>query len=292
MRCQIISAVVLTLLLVSCGEVSSPKEEAFVWKLNLNEPQGDSLSGDDFIDELEPLDLEEREAEIYAQILAGNLPAFLRQLTPIQFTENLHDTLYTVKFFVTPDYLSIGTDENHVLMPMTPILAQRVLDKIGGILPTPKMVDLIWKAASVKIQPEPIPPSSAMVTTPVFAQHNALVREDRNALLSEHPLGELVSGHKKDVILSNQIATKADKVVIYGWHYLNGNPIQPVYAGHVNWYADYSHGIRPVFEKCEVNGIVMDIRQILGDIRLFQLMSNESEAMSISRYDTSAANYP
>ena len=39
---------------------------------------------------------------------------------------------------------------------------------------------------------------------------------------------------------------RPNRVAIYGWHYLNGQPIQPTYAGHVDWYIDYSHGIRPV----------------------------------------------
>jgi len=35
-------------------------------------------------------------------------------------------------------------------------------------------------------------------------------------------------------------------VAIYGWHKLDGKPIQPLYTGHVDWYVDYSHGIRLV----------------------------------------------
>ena len=29
----------------------------------------------------------------------------------------------------------------------------------------------------------------------------------------------------------------------------DGKPIQPLYTGHVNWYVDYSHGVRLVCPK-------------------------------------------
>jgi hypothetical protein len=59
-------------------------------------------------------------------------------------------------------------------------------------------------------------------------------------------LGKLVAGNKKDVIISNRIYNDTSNchVVIYGWHKTNGKAIQPLYARHLNSWADYSHGIR------------------------------------------------
>ena len=263
-----------------------------VWTFELREPPLNNKTGDSLATELRVLDLKQREAAIYTAIEAGNIPLFLRTPVQVQFSETLEGKLYNVSFYVAPDYLSLGSDDNHLLMPMTPMLAQKVMDLMGGILPTRKMVDLIWQVAPVKLPPEPIPPSAAMVTVPVFDQHNRMVRTARNALLSQHPLGELVSGHKKDVILSNRILGNADKVVIYGWHDTNGVPIQPLYSGHANYYADYSHGIRPVVSRCEVNGNSLEISEVLSDSVLFRLLSDEPQPMYPVRYDTSSTNYP
>jgi hypothetical protein len=70
----------------------------------------------------------------------------------------------------------------------------------------------------------------------------------------------LISGIKKDVVLSNKVLEhqKSNRVAIYGWHTLDGKPIQPVYAGHVNWYVDYSHGIRLIAKKVKMDGIWVD----------------------------------
>ncbi|MFH0991594.1 MAG: hypothetical protein V1799_16430 [bacterium] len=64
-----------------------------------------------------------------------------------------------------------------ILAPMTPLLAQRLCAALHCSLPTKKMVDDIYRAAPVKLAPQPIPPSGAMITVPVFAAHNDSVRQ-------------------------------------------------------------------------------------------------------------------
>ncbi|MCF7826349.1 MAG: hypothetical protein K9N29_06835 [Candidatus Marinimicrobia bacterium] len=261
-------------------------------ELHISPRQDAALPGTTFARAIESLELAQREHIIFNEILRGNVPSFLRQLVAIETQVMLHDTSYHLTFFVMPDYLSIGSDADYFLIPMTPILAQKVMDQVGGTLPTRKMVDLIWAASQVKMIPVPIPPSPAMVSVEVFREHYSLVQAARVEFMEDKPLGSLVSGHKKDVVLSNQIAVKPNKVFIYGWHYPNGEPIQPLYGGHINWYADYSHGIRVVLRQCLLNDAVMDISEILEDPTLFQLISDEANAMEITRYDTSQSNYP
>ncbi len=262
------------------------------FKLQINPRHEDALSGSVFAEAIKSMALAQREQAIWDEIQQGNLPAFLRDLVAVETSLPLADTSYSLIFFVGPDYLSIGSDTDHFLMPMTPILAQKVTDQLGAVLPTRKMVDLIWAASEVKLAPEPIPPSAAMVTVGVFRDHDSIVERSRVALITDHPLGSLVSGHKKDVILSNSIASKPDKVIIYGWHYSNGDPIQPLYSGHANWYADYSHGIRLILNRCLLNNSVTDLTKILRDPNLYRLISDESGAMETTRYDTSQSNYP
>ncbi len=283
---------------VACEEATEVSERDHVeeveieFLLEINQRQADAMSGSVFGTSIESLDLAQREKMILSNIEQGNIPSFLRELVPIETSMTIDEKSYSLMFFVMPDYLSIGSDTDHFLMPMTPILAQKVMDQIGGIFPTRKMVDLIWSAAAVKLSPQPIPPSAAMVTVDVFRDHDALATASRSEYLTEFPLGSLVSGHKKDVILSNRIASNPMKVIIYGWHYPNGEPIQPLYSGHINWYADYSHGIRAVLSKCLLNESEMDLSDILNDPILYRLLSDETGAMEATRYDTSQSNYP
>jgi hypothetical protein len=172
---------------------------------------------------------------------------------------------------------------------MTPTLAQRIANKLQCNLPTKKMVDGIYATAAVKLRPQPIPPSGAMITVPVFKQHNDSVWQLRKEQLSGHPLGALVGGHKKDVVVTNKInnPTPTGKVAIYGWHQLNGVPIQPLYTGHGDTYADYSHGIRLVQLAMKVDGVDKTVTEVLNDPNLAGLLSDEG-LIPIARYPTPA----
>jgi len=249
-------------------------------------------AGSNIVEKIKSLELAEREQVILDEINKGNIPDFLRDLVTIEYCDLIAGEMYDITFFCMPDYLAIGSDHDYFLMPMTPMLAQKVVDEWGGIMPTRKMVNLIWEAAELKLTPQPIPPSPAMVTVEVFRKHHAIVDEARKECSIDYPPGVLVAGHKKDVILSNRVSNKPDKVVIYGWHYPSGKAIQPLYSGHVNWYADYSHGIRVLLNICVINGETREISEVLKDPVLYQLFSDEEGEMKTTRYNTSQSNYP
>ena len=245
-------------------------------KLPLPPRANDAISGSTFKNQIDTLSVEDRENQIYQEILNGNIPTFLRDLVPISFSKTIKDSAYVVTYFVLPDYLAVGSDTDYFLMPMTPILAQKIAKAIGFTLPTKQMVDQIWSNASVKLAPSPIPPSAQMTTIPVMWEHNTRLKGQRKETLKQASLGDLVAGHKKDVIISNKIYEKSSKpVVIYGWHYQNGTPIQPVYASHGETYADYSHGIRLVQDSVLVNNKVHLISKVLQDIQKSSLFSGE-----------------
>src|SRR5438552_12711440 len=135
--------------------------------------------------------------------------------------------------------------------------------------------------------PQPIPPSADLITVPVFADHSDLVRTQRQTFTNSYPLGALVSGHKKDVVLSTLIYSNLhsgvpNPVVIYGWHNPSGSPIQPLYNGHEQTYADYSHGIRLVQNAFTLDGSANTITNVLPNPNLAKLLSDEgtSEATS------------
>ncbi|MDP1676326.1 MAG: hypothetical protein Q8L88_05615 [Bacteroidota bacterium] len=221
----------------------------------------------------------ERENLLYAIILEGQIPNFLHTLVSIQTTATINEKEYTLEYFVIPDYLSIGNDGDYFLCPMTPLLAQRIANTLDCILPTKKMVDQIYTTAVVKLSPQPIPPDSLMTTVSRFIQHNDSVQLLRKTLVDRFPLGSLVAGTKKDIIIHQKIYSelkpnRPKPVVIYGWHKLNGEAIQPPNNWHQETYVDYSHGVRLVQKMGKINGADISLVDILQDETYHVLISD------------------
>ncbi len=236
--------------------------------------------GDAFAVSLFPLTREERESRVVREVLAGNIPVSFRALVPVTTRATIQNQEHSVTWYVLPEYLAVGSDENYFLMPLTPLAAQEIADSLHCILPTRKMVDAVYQTADVRLAPRPIPPSPAMTTVPVFKDHNDTLRVQRSVFLAAHPLGQLVGGHKKDVVISNAIVTNLKPavprpVVIYGWHQLNGVPIQPLYNGHSETYVDYSHGTRLVQDSVLLDGQPATVAGILTSPTLWPLLSDE-----------------
>lgn len=245
--------------------------------LKVPERPDSSIDGSGYVLKYHTSSQETRENALISEVLAGNIPGFLRNLVGVSVATTIDSTEYHLTYFVTPDYLAIGSDADHFLVPLSPISAQFIADSLGALLPTRVMVDQIWAAAKIKLEPQPIAPSDSMTSLAVMRTHDRMVYEQRSTYLTEFPLGSLVAGHKKDVIVSNKIYDhpKAPQVVIYGWHRADGSPIQPVYNGHAEWYADYSHGIRLVGRKAFLNGDKIDLSELLCDDNLYKLISDE-----------------
>ena len=235
----------------------------------------DAPTGRAFAESAKALDREAREQRIVAEVLRGNVPDFLRRLVPVTLTNTVDGVAHQLTVFVTPDYLAVGTDADYLLTPLTPAAAQRIADATDCTLPTRRMVDAIHAAAPLKLAPQPIPPSKEMVTLPVFMRHNELVGEQRKAALAAYPLGTLVAGHKKDLVLTPQLIAKPGKVAIYGWHRTNGVPIQPLYLGHADSWVDYSHGIRLIHRTVKLDGADKAIAELLADAQLHVMLSDE-----------------
>lgn len=211
-----------------------------------------------------------REAAIVAEIKAGNIPDFMRHFVEMQITVGAN----TIVYLVSPDYLSIGENADFIRMPIDPITAQKIAKDHGCTLPTRKMVNQIWKAATVKIEPQPngAPYDLSMQNVPAFIKNNNKIE----AVRAGQALGKLVAGHKKDVIISETLLTFTNNVAIYGWFYANGKVIQNLNPkDHDDSYKDYSHGIRLVSRNVLVNGVHYDLFDILKDPTLCNLISDE-----------------
>ena len=138
------------------------------------------------------------------------------------------------------------------------------------ILPTKKLVDQIYQAASVKVAPKPLKWGPQMTSIKYFLKHEAIVSKQFQGGAKY----ALRAGHKKDIILSSRLANHPTQVAIYGWHRLNGRRIQPVSLVHNNQYADYSHGVRLLSKTILVDDIAMDLERVLADKDLHTLVSD------------------
>lgn len=235
----------------------------------------------ELVKEMTPMSLADREEYIFKQVTNGNVPDFLRKFVPITSSASINRTNHIVQYYVAPDYFALGSDADYFLMPMTPMLAQRIANFLDCSLPTRKMTDQIWQAAKVKLSPSPIPPTAKMITVPIFEEINNTVRTQRLVQVDAHPLGELVAGDKKDIVISPLIYTNlhtraSTPVVIYGWHKADGKAIQPIYNRHAQSWADYSHGVRLVQQTALLDGKPARISDILTNAKLAALLSDDT----------------
>ncbi len=232
----------------------------------------DALCGSQFIAQVSGLSLSDREQRIHDEVLRGNVPDFLRSFHAVTVSMSGGGVSYTATFYSAPDYLAIGADEDFVRMPMTPRTAQQIADSFGCVLPTRKMVNDIYAQAAVKLAPYPFNPSQYDITSvEIFYQHHLAVEQQR----AGHALGLPVGGAKKDVVVTNLLIGRPDRVAIYGWHRLDGTAIQPLYVGHIRSYVDYSHGIRLVRDTMLVDGTAMRVADVLSSAALCPLLSDE-----------------
>jgi hypothetical protein len=212
----------------------------------------------------------ERDSFAVKEILAGNMPSFLMRFVPVHSSikDSAGKTLRAT-YFVSPDYLSIGSNDDWARIPLSPMAAQQLADSLHCFLPTRKMVNDIYAAAKVKL--EPVPMYVFRDSSITMYQHHLIIEGQRKLRKG------LIAGIKKDVVISEKIYKdpKPNRVAIYGWHKLDGNPIQPLYTGHVNWYVDYSHGIRLVYRMIYVDGKPMDYIDVLKNEHLKKLLCDE-----------------
>jgi hypothetical protein len=227
-------------------------------------------------------DSREREAAIKHEILRGNVPAFLRSLKPVRLRAKLAaGRTVTATICVMPDYLAIGTNRDFLRIPMNLHTATDVAAHFGFVLPTRKMVDAIYRQSAAHLRPQPMPAGREMCSVAYYVRHNAAIREQRLSL--GIPLGVLISGQKKDVVISNRLASHPGRIAIYGWQNPDGTPIQPLSTLHGANYGDYSHGIRLVSDVMYLNGEPASVHHVLEDPELAALLSDEGPVEILSR---------
>ncbi len=230
----------------------------------------DAPSGSTFQQQIKELPRDQREAAVLQEIINGNVPEFLRRLVAIR-VEAMDDagTRHVATYFVMPDYLAIGTDNDFFRVPVTPATATAIADQFDASLITAKVSDDVFAAAQVKLDPKPLTKDRDAVST--FWQHHRIIEEQMRG----KSRGLLVAGIKKDIVLTNRLKEKPHKVAIYGWHESHSQPIQSLYVGHVDWYVDYSHGVRLMSQRIIVDNQPLKVSDVLKDSHLCPLLSTE-----------------
>lgn len=231
-----------------------------------------SVTGSEFVRRTSGLSAAERDQAALAELERGNVPSFLRHMKAVTLTTtSATGQTKAATIWVTPDYLAIGSDEDFLYAPLNYYSATTVADDLGSVLPTPAMVDAIYAQSAHHLPPTPLPAGPLMRSNLYLFEHQQRIDTQRSDL----PLGELISGHKKDLVLSNRLGQFPGRVAIYGWHRRAQDPIQPLSTVHGARYVDYSHGTRLVSSTIVVDGRARSIYEALQDPAIAPLLSRE-----------------
>ena len=235
------------------------------------EKKGTPVTGSQFYQAASAFGWKQRDSLALEAVRGGSIPSFLKEFVPVKVSiyDSSKGKNINAVYFVSPDYLSLGTDNDWARINITPMAGQQVADLFDCFLPTRKMVDDIYRAAKVKL--EPVPMYAFRDSTPTMWHHHLIIEGQRRGRKG------LIAGIKKDVVITGRLLreNRSGRVAIYGWHKMNGVPIQPLYTGHINWWVDYSQGIRLILRRMRVDGTWMDYRDVLSHPVLRKLLCDE-----------------
>lgn len=234
------------------------------------------------------LDDTARDLAIRAALIAGNMPSFVRRAAPVTTAGTTSAGRHvTLTLCVLPDYLAVGSEADFVRVPLALDSALAVAQAFGFSLPTRRIVDLVHRQATVRLQPQPLPASDRMRSAAYLLRHEALVERQR-ADIGSRP-GAITAGHKKDLVLTTRLQVQSGRVAIYGWHRADGTPIQPLSTVHGAHYADYSHGIRLVSRTAYLDGVPVSLFDVIADADLAGLLSDEGPLRRVAAFQQAAA---
>jgi hypothetical protein len=242
-------------------------------RLTLPDRPADALDGAKFCDVCTHLRAGPREIAITTELLRGNVPGFLRKLVFVPLEDDRSDEARPTGVFVTSDYLAIGDDDDFVRLPVVRRTAVNVGRAAGCVLPTSKIVDAIYRAATCKVTSPSHGAGPHMASTELYVSHSREIDERRGA--AGCALGALTAGPKKDLVMSAREREEPGRLAIYGWFTAAGAVIQPLSLRHSEEYVDFSHGVRLVHANMLVRGEKRSVIDVLASKDLAHLVSDE-----------------
>ena len=248
-----------------------------------------------------PVEWTKREESILAQLLAGNMPSWLRQWVTVEVQAS--SPKVTVR--VLPDYLCVGDDTDFRHVPLDQHSAQRVADMFGACLPTAKICHAIYRTTPAAQQVGAfkrdyyitpwtlrtvIKKNWAQTSTAAYDEHSLAIQAGMTKAGIKP--GQILAGHKKDVIIANGLHRQPRKIAFHGFYDAKGYPAEPCYevkggplpscnkeaptlAHPEGRFSDYSQGVRLVHPIMHIDGAVKLVREVLVDPILSKLISSE-----------------
>lgn len=181
-------------------------------------------------------------------------------------------TLGKLEYFVFADYLCSGDDNGFVYLPCSPLQVKKFMEEKDFLFPTTKMVRQIYSTSEVR---PPVITNKQLKNGSAKTSSTLNIPAHSEALEKYLANGKLTAGHKKDVVLTDNLLHKdyANNVAIFGWFYKDGTIVQKLnYVSHSVDYFDYSHGLRMVYNQCILNDKPSTLKEILKDQRLCLLV--------------------
>jgi len=254
-----------------------------------------------------PSDWVRREQAIIDELIAGNMPGWLRRWIPIPVSHTAGGRTISGTVYVLPDYLAVGSDTDYVHVPLDKHSAQRVASKLGAILPTARICHAIYVSLNGSSNQELTalpraywkhprtfpPPSWLQVSSAAYLEHSqAIQKQIKDRGIAR---GTLVAGHKKDVVIAQRLHGSPQHVAFQGFYDSQGFPHEPCYENSTHRpqanckrdvatlahpqangrFADYSQGVRLVHRWMLVEGKRKSVRKVLASATLAPLISAE-----------------
>ena len=196
---------------------------------------------------------------------------------------------------VMSDALMIGEPDSFIRINMSMSGERKVAQVLGMSLMTPKVADLAYKAADIKIEPCTQTPDAKMAYTSRMIKHSndintRVVGKTHNmdpSLIGSCQVG-CIADVGKDWVLSNRI-TNVNVATNYGWRtavkpnpaHLGNGPFsgpdgfmwQTLGAAHNTQHVDYSQVVRLMSREIIVDGQLMDFKDVVTDKNLCRLIN-------------------
>ncbi len=255
------------------------------------------MTGSQFMRSVRNLSQPQIEERIFQQAIRGNMPSFMRpeNFYEIAVSGEVDGARVEMRIRVAPDYFAIGSDGDHVRFPMSPLLARRLADHFGWVLPTSRIVDIVDQQAGLGstgrmdfnaapdiakrvIDPETQKRVSArwnhreygayegkwMMSPQFTEEQNKMVQEqieaEHDQIRIDNPENPVIPG------VSDVLRAGHKKDIIYHNETVARRTVciyhpraQSVnFTSHGERYHDYSHGFRAVDDSVEVRYVERD----------------------------------
>lgn len=138
--------VVFSVLIASCISSKTIEKEVEHRFSEFKQNPNESVSVDSLLQRIAHLEVRQREDSLIKYMSKGWMPAYNFRFKKVSFEhKNTSGKKNKISFWASP------ANENYVRMPLTPQAAQLLADQFHCVLPTTKMVDEIYKKASIKL---------------------------------------------------------------------------------------------------------------------------------------------